>query len=261
MFSLTMIGLSGSVVYMINHGLSTGALFLIVGMIYERYHTREFSKIGGLARRMPWMAFFLIFFTLSSIGLPGLNGFIGEIMVLLGTAASNHDTGGLGLPYAIVAATGIVLGAIYMLYMAGRVLFGPLVEPPDTPDTSNGLSADLTFREIGVLMPLAVACVWIGVYPSHLLNSIQPALEKQIIARVLVEPDRDVTGRPRIRVTDAPNDEMLRFAQHDKDATVALTCHPDRSEGLQAHDEGVVDRKERGGEQGSTGMQLGAVTP
>jgi NADH:ubiquinone oxidoreductase subunit 5 (subunit L)/multisubunit Na+/H+ antiporter MnhA subunit len=182
---------------------------------------------------MPWMAFFLVFFTLSSIGLPGLNGFIGEILVLLGTAASQHETGGLGLKYAVVAASGIVLGAIYMLYMAGRVLFGPLVEPPHTPDTAAGLSPDLTFREIGILTPLALLCVWIGVYPSHLLSSIQPALQNQVIARVLVEPERGPAGQPVVRTADvSPDDprlqrhpeavsdgrriaEMLRFAQHD----------------------------------------------
>lgn len=224
MFSLTILGLSGSVVYMINHGLSTGALFLIVGMIYERYHTREFAKIGGLARKMPWMAFFLIFFTLSSIGLPGLNGFIGEILVLLGTAASQHETGGLGLKYAAVAASGIVLGAIYMLYMAGRVLFGPLIEPPHTPDTSNGLSADLTFREIGILTPLAVLCVWIGVYPAHLLSSIQPALQNQIIARVLVEPERGPSGQPVIRTTDASSDEDAFVELFGRDESLALTA-------------------------------------
>lgn len=189
MFSLTIAGLSGSVVYMINHGLSTGALFILVGMLYERYHTREFHGVGGLARPMPWFAFFLIFFTLSSIGLPGLNGFVGEFLVLVGTVVSTDHTGHLGFGYAVVAATGIVLGAVYMLYMAGRVLFGPLVEPAGTPDTSTGLTRDLTRREIGVLAPIAALCVWIGVYPSHLLSSLQPALERQIVARVFnIEP-------------------------------------------------------------------------
>ncbi|MCZ6817057.1 MAG: NADH-quinone oxidoreductase subunit M, partial [Planctomycetota bacterium] len=123
MFSLTTAGLTGSVLYMINHGLSTGALFLVVGMIYERYHTREMDQIGGLAKKMPIMAFFLIVFTLSSIGLPGLNGFVSEFLVLLGTFTSTEH---LGIPFAVPAATGIVLGAVYMLHMARRVLFGPL---------------------------------------------------------------------------------------------------------------------------------------
>jgi len=184
MFSLKTAGLTGSLIYMINHGLSTGALFLVVGMIYERYHTRQFSDLGGLGRKMPIMAFFLIVFTLSSIGLPGLNGFVGEFLVLLGTFTSN---GPLGIPYAAVAATGIMLGAVYMLWMCQRVLFGPVVEPPHTPDTSHGLKQDLTGREIGVLAPIAVACVVIGVWPASVTKSMQPALERQILNRVVFE--------------------------------------------------------------------------
>ncbi|MFQ5806757.1 MAG: NuoM family protein, partial [Phycisphaerae bacterium] len=113
MFSLLPVGLSGSVLYMVNHGISTGALFLVVGMIYERYHTRDINELGGLARQMPIMAFFLILFVLSSIGLPGLNGFISEFTVLL--AAYNSET--LGPRFGVLGATGILLGAIYMLYM------------------------------------------------------------------------------------------------------------------------------------------------
>ena len=154
MFSLKVAGMTGGVMYMINHGLSTGALFLVVGCVYERYHTRDIHQIGGLARKMPWMAFFLVFFTLSSIGLPGLNGFVGEFLVLLGTAtsASTRDllpAGPLGYGYVIPAALGIILGAVYMLWMCRRVLFGPLKEPPHTPDMSTGLTRDLTRREIG----------------------------------------------------------------------------------------------------------------
>src|SRR5262249_9312317 len=116
MFSFKMAGLTGSLLYMLNHGLSTGALFLVIGMMYERYHTPEFDKIGGLARPMPWLAFFLVFFTLTSIGLPGLNGFVSEFLVLLGTFTSQSTVespaGPLGPWYGIVAATGIILGAV-----------------------------------------------------------------------------------------------------------------------------------------------------
>ncbi len=186
MFSLKTSGLTGSLMYMVNHGLSTGALFLVVGMIYERYHTREFSQIGGLGRKMPVLAFFLIVFTLSSIGLPGLNGFVGEFLVLLGafTSASGPQPGPLGIPYAAVAALGIVLGAIYMLWMCQRGLFGPVVEPPHTPDTSTGLKPDLTAREIGVLAPIAVVCLVLGVWPAAVTRSMAPALERQILARM-----------------------------------------------------------------------------
>ncbi|MCG3136758.1 MAG: NADH-quinone oxidoreductase subunit M [Phycisphaerae bacterium] len=186
MFSLKMAGVSGSVLYMINHGLSTGALFLMVGMIYERYHTRQMGQVGGLARTMPWLAFFFIFFTLSSIGLPGLNGFVGEFLVLLGTAlsAGTQDdlaAGPLGFSYAVFAASGILLGAIYMLWLCRAVLFGPLRQPDHTPDTSRGLTTDLTRREITILVPLAIACLWVGVYPKSLQQSINQSVASNIL--------------------------------------------------------------------------------
>ncbi len=197
MFSLKMAGMTGSVMYMVNHGLSTAALFLVVGMIYERYHTRDMNKLGGLARQMPVMAVFLIIFTLSSIGLPGLNGFIGEMLVLIGTAASTetHDgliAGPLGMAYAVPAATGIVLGAIYMLWMCRRILFGPVLEPPGTPDTSAGLPPDLSGREIGILAPIAVLCLVIGIWPKPMIDSMQPAIEEHILASRVMEKDINV---------------------------------------------------------------------
>ena len=201
MFSLKMAGLTGSLLYMVNHGLSTGALFLVVGMMYERYHTRQVEEIGGLARRMPWLAFFLVFFTLSSIGLPGLNGFVGEILVLFGTFSSHTDlhqqpVGPLGVRYAAVAALGIILGAIYMLWMCERVLFGPLREPPGTPDMSLGQGADLNRREIAILTPIAAACLFIGIWPRPLLDSMQAGLHEQVAMRLEpVPPSRELFGR------------------------------------------------------------------
>ncbi len=180
MFSLLPVGLSGSVLYMVNHGLSTGALFLVVGMIYERYHTRDLDQIGGLARHMPVLAFFFVLFVLSSIGLPGLNGFVSEFTVLL--AAFNSDV--LGRWYGVIGATGILLGAIYMLYAAGKVLFGPVKEPPETPDLSTGLKRDLTGREIAILTPLAVLVVVLGVAPRLITDALDPALQTQILDRV-----------------------------------------------------------------------------
>jgi len=164
-------------------------------MIYERYHTRDIHKVGGLGRQMPWMAFFLVFFTLSSIGLPGLNGFVSEFLVLFGTAmsATQYDgmmPGPLGFAFAIPAATGIMLGAVYMLWMCRRVLFGPLVEPPHTPDLSNGLKKDLTGREIGVLVPIALCCVFIGVFPKPVQNEIDAAVRSNIMTgRSVAQPD------------------------------------------------------------------------
>ena len=186
LFSLKVVGVSGGVLYMINHGLSTGALFLIVGFLYERYHTRDINEIGGLARQMPWLAFFLVFFALSSIGLPGLNGFVGEFLVLLGAATSAGTSDGfapgpLGYGYVIPAALGIILGAVYMLWMCQRVLFGPLKEPPNTPDTSAGLTKDLTRREITILAPIALCCVFLGVYPNPLLGSFENAIAANIL--------------------------------------------------------------------------------
>lgn len=190
MFSLHAAGMSGSVLYMINHGISTGALFLVVGMIYERYHTRDMEQIGGLARRMPVMAFFLVLFTFSSVGLPGLNGFVSEFTVLFGAFQSSI----LGPSYAALGATGILLGAIYMLHMAGKVLFGPVREPRGTPDLSAGLTRDLTPREIGILAPLAILVVLLGVYPRLITDSLDAVIDQQILQRM-----RD-TGR----IVDSP---------------------------------------------------------
>ena len=206
LLSLKVAGVTGGVMYMINHGLSTGALFLVVGCVYERYHTRDIRQIGGLARTMPWMAFFLVFFTLSSIALPALNGFVSEFLVLVGTATSGSTSDGraagpLGYEYVIPAATGIILGAVYMLWMCQRVLFGPLKEPPHTPDTSHGLSRDLTRREIGILAPIALACLVLGVYPKPVLETVEIATRQHILRR---SAPVDVTRAP-----SAPQQETL----------------------------------------------------
>ena len=181
MFSLLPMGLSGSVLYMVNHGISTGALFLVVGMIYERYHTRDLTEIGGLARQMPVLAFFFMLFVLSSIGLPGLNGFVSEFTVLL--AAFNSEVLGSRW-FGVIGATGILLGAIYMLYAAGKILFGPVKEPPGTPDLSAGLSRDLNAREVVILAPLAALVVILGVAPRLITDTLDPALESQVMSRV-----------------------------------------------------------------------------
>jgi len=162
-------GMQGSVLYMVNHGLSTGAMFLVIGMIYERYHTRDINQLSGLARQMPIMSFFFVFFTLSSIGLPGLNGFVSEFLTILGAFTSDH----LGIGYGVMAAVGIILGAIYMLHMVARVIFGPLRAPHVHEEEGHPkLSRDLNGREITVLAPLAVAVVLLGVMPAPMLNSV-----------------------------------------------------------------------------------------
>ncbi len=190
MVALNTIGLGGSIMYMINHGLSTGALFFCIGMIYERYHTRSMDELGGLARRMPIWAFFMGFFTMASVGLPGLNGFVSEFMCLLGTFQSGAAgvggvRGPLGFWFAAVAGTGMIVAAIYLLYMVGKIVFGPLKEPSGHDhhdDVHAPLPTDLTRREIGLLVPLAIACIVLGVYPTPALRAFEAPIRNTLSA-------------------------------------------------------------------------------
>ncbi|MHC4420338.1 MAG: complex I subunit 4 family protein [Planctomycetota bacterium] len=228
LFALNPMGIQGSVLYMLNHGLSTGALFFLVGMIYERYHTRDMTEIGGLAHRMPVWAFFMVFFVLSSVGLPGLNGFVGEFLCLIGafTASASIDPvtgaivetfpGRLGPWYAAVAGVGMIVAAMYLLIMVGKVVFGPLREPAVPESGGHHLPADLTWREIGVLAPLAVLCVYIGLQPTPLTDAMQgpiddllatyPARVRQYLAETPAEGPGALTlvsdPAPRERDTD-----------------------------------------------------------
>lgn len=188
MLALTQEGMVGSIMYMINHGLSTGALFLVVGMIYERYHTRSMDEISGLARQTPVLASFAVLFVLSSVALPGLNGFVSEFLVLIGTFTSGQSLGtthavfhgNLGPYYAVVATTGVILGAVYLLYWTGRVVFGPLKEPAHDASTPHEPVKDLSFREWCVLSPLAIGVIVLGVYPQPVLDSLrQPVINIQ----------------------------------------------------------------------------------
>jgi NADH-quinone oxidoreductase subunit M len=164
LFTFTMPGVQGGIIQMINHGLSTGALFLIVGVIYERRHTRMISEFGGLCTPMPVYAIIFMIVALSSIGLPGLNGFVGEFLILLGTFKTN-------IVYATVAATGVIFAACYMLWMFQRVIFGK-VENPKNKDLK-----DLSWREIAIFAPLILFIVWIGVYPSTFLDKTKASTE------------------------------------------------------------------------------------
>jgi NADH-quinone oxidoreductase subunit M len=180
LFALNRLSVHGSVLQMVNHGISTGGLFAVVGMLYERYHTREIADLGGLARRLPVLAAFMLVLTLSSIGVPGLNGFAGEFLILLGTfqrgwaeapvdhALQFHVIGVLGV-------SGVVLGAWYMLWMVQRVFFGPLVEPKHDSDAQP--PRDLSAREICCLAPLVVFIFWIGLYPRFFLDRMAPTLD------------------------------------------------------------------------------------
>jgi NADH-quinone oxidoreductase subunit M len=163
LFALNLQGVSGSVLQMVNHGLSTGALFLLVGFLYERRHTREIADFGGIARPMPVYAALFGIVTMSSIGLPSLNGFVGEFLILLGTFQVDRWA-------AVVAASGVVLAAAYMLWMYRRVMFGEVVHPEN-----RGL-IDLDWRERMVMVAMIIPIVWIGIQPGPMLQRIEPAV-------------------------------------------------------------------------------------
>jgi len=178
LFSFTELGMQGALYQMLNHGVSTGALFLFVGFIYERRHTRMISEFGGLAKPMPWFSTLFVFASLSSIGLPFLNGFVGEFFILLGTWTSRA----VGRPWltTMLAATGVIWAAVYMLWMLQRVVFGPITNP------ENAGLPDLNKREIGLLIPLLVLMLFMGVYPRVFLDRSKPSVE--VIRRVLSSP-------------------------------------------------------------------------
>lgn len=173
-FALTAQGLAGAVLQMVNHGLSTGALFLIVGMLYERRHTRQMSAFGGMWKVMPVLGALALIVTLSSLGLPGLNGFVGEFTILLGAFRSTV----LGSPwFAGVATVGVILAAVYLLTMFEKVFLGPVRHE------ENRTLPDLNAREVLTLVPIVVLIFWIGLYPQPFLNLINPSAE-QLIALV-----------------------------------------------------------------------------
>jgi NADH-quinone oxidoreductase subunit M len=159
--SFTVIGTQGAMLQMLNHGISTGALFLLVGMLYDRAHTRMIADFGGVAVKMPIFTAFFFIVTLSSIGLPLTNGFVGEFWILNGTFLSGFSWGRL---YACLATSGVLLGAVYMLWMFKRVFWG--AENKDEDSGTHHLHSDLNAREIAVLLPLVILIIWMGVHPS-----------------------------------------------------------------------------------------------
>ena len=168
LFTFNLQGIEGALYQMLNHGLSTGALFLIVGMIYERRHTRMIDDFGGLWKQLPVLSAFFLVVTLSSIGLPGLNGFVGEFLILLGAFEVTPR-------WAAAAATGVVLGAIYMLWMFRRVVFGPLDR------LENQRLQDLNLREIFVLAPIVGLIFFMGIYPQPFLSRMKSS------ARIVIQ--------------------------------------------------------------------------
>jgi len=170
LFALEPTAVAGSVYQMLNHGLSTGALFLLVGMIYERRHTRLIADFGGLWAAVPAYAVCFLVTMLASVGLPGLNGFVGEFLILIGAFRT--------WPWwTAVATSGVVFGALYLLWMFQRVMFGPLVRE------ENRRLDDLSVREIAVIVPVLVLCLVMGLYPAPFLRCMQPSIDG-ILARV-----------------------------------------------------------------------------
>ena len=174
LYVLTQQGVEGSILQMINHGISTGALFLLVGIIYERRHTRLIEEYGGIAKVMPIYSTIFLIVTLSSIGLPTTNGFIGEFLILLGVFKANKAA-------AVLAATGVILGAVYMLWMVQRVFYGKIKNP------KNLMLKDLNLREFAYLAPLLILIFWIGLYPNFFLEKMHVSVNK-FIKQAKTEP-------------------------------------------------------------------------
>jgi NADH-quinone oxidoreductase subunit M len=167
MFTLTTQGIQGSIFQMLSHGIVSAALFLLVGVVYDRLHSLDIDRYGGLVNNMPRYAVFFMLFALASVGLPGTSGFVGEMLSLVGAFLVNTWL-------AVLAATGIILGAIYMLQLYRRVVFGKI-----TREDVRGM-IDLTPREIGYFVPLIVMVMWMGIYPTSFLEVMDASVENLI---------------------------------------------------------------------------------
>ena len=184
LYAMNQQGYAGAMLQMINHGISTGALFLLVGVVYERRHTRLIADFGGLWKPMPVFAAVFLVVMLSSIGLPGTNGFVGEFLVLLGAFRTN-------VWWAVLASSGVILSACYMLWMFQRVMFGPVTH------AENEKLSDLTFRERLVFAPLLLLIFWLGVFPQPFLDRMQPALDRTLaLARDRAAATGGLAARP-----------------------------------------------------------------
>ncbi len=192
LFAISAEGLTGGVYQMLNHGVSTGALFLLVGVLYERRHTRLIAEYGGIAKRVPWIATVFVIVTLSSIGLPGTNGFVGEFLILTGTWLSRLGSSAV---FATFAAVGVILGAVYMLLLVEKVFFGKL------SNAANEALPDLSVREAFVLAPLLVLIVAMGVAPQPFLAPAKSSVDR-LVQRFQAEEAR--LGGPKLVGTTVP---------------------------------------------------------
>lgn len=190
--------LTGSMLQMINHGLSTGALFLLVGMLYERRHSRNFADFGGLAEILPWYAFFLVFIACSSMGVPGLNGFIGEFLILVGSFRANPL-------WAAIASMGVIFGAAYTLLMVRKVLFGPV------ESAENRALKDMCARDWLAIVPLCVFILALGIYPGVLLDKFDASLQNywtSVLPKKGAKLERSPSARPAHRLVIAGNKDQ-----------------------------------------------------
>jgi len=221
-FAFNVEGLAGGVLQMINHGISTGALFLLVGLIYERRHTREISDFGGIAKPMPVYAAFFGVVTMSSIGLPMLNGFVGEFLILVGVFLSRPLV-------AVVATSGVVLAAVYMLWMYRRVMFGPVEH------AENRSLIDLGLREKIVMLAMVIPIFWIGIYPAPFLSRIEPSVIELLrrvegqsaeVAETAGEPASEAAHEPAIEVPEEPAGKAAETTAHPQEMEPAQAPGP-----------------------------------
>jgi NADH-quinone oxidoreductase subunit M len=190
-FAMNQTAIEGSILQMVNHGLSTGALFLLVGVIYERRHTRLLADYGGIGRTMPIFTIFFILAVLSSVGLPGLNGFIGEFLILSGTFKTAPIA-------ATLAATGVILAAIYLLWLVQRVFFGPIT------NEENKTIPEIAWNEVAALVPIVIMMVWIGVHPNTFLKKMEPS-----VRHLLTQVEGNVESRTPVLARGVAGSSLL----------------------------------------------------
>ena len=249
-FALNIQGLQGGMLQMINHGLSTGALFLIVGMIYERRHTRLIEQFGGLTAVMPLYAACFMIVTLASIGLPGTNGFVGEFLILLGGFAKSKV-------YGIFAATGVILAAAYMLWMFQRVMFGKITH------AENEKLKDLTGREFLTLVPLIALIFWIGIYPKPFLEKMNAStlhiLDQVHAAEARAKAEAVTPAAPAPWMVETGEEAPVTPWTAKSGETSLETRFAERGDGnAEAPAPGAVEPEESG-KPGGAGMPIAAV--